>query len=59
MVVEGNSRVYDSLFRNQLGKSAGWNNPADEGGRGTARVMATSCVLGVKYSSPSARLRAK
>jgi hypothetical protein len=26
---KGNSRVYDSLFRNQLGKSADRNNPAD------------------------------
>ena len=54
---KGNSRVYDSLFRNQLGKSGGRNNPADEGGRRTARVVATFCVLGVKHSSLSARLR--
>jgi len=51
------ARVYDSLFRNQLGKSADRSNPADEGGRRTARVVATSCVLGVKHSSLSARLR--
>ena len=53
MIASSEIQGYGTLFSgNQLGKSAGRNNPADEGGRRTAQVLTTTCVLDVKHSSP-------
>jgi len=45
------------FFQNRLGQSAGFGNPANQGGRRAAQVYALSCVLGVKHSKLPARLR--
>jgi hypothetical protein len=57
LAILNNLGPWGPLFKNRLGQNPGLGDPANQGGRRTTSVVALFCVLGVRHSSLTARLR--